>query len=74
MDSAFVELGVPAPPRYNSRAVTGAYLAMRGEVLHLAELRRQHAARSAQRVDTKRKTPAEGQAAAKRQKVATGKR
>jgi hypothetical protein len=69
-----VELGVPFPPRFNSRSVTGAYLALRGEVLHLVELRRLQAARQAQRGgDAKRKTPGEGQAAAKRQKVA-GKR
>ena len=64
---------MPLPPRFNSRAVTGAYLALRGEVLHLVELRRLHAARTAQKMDAKRKTPGEGQAAAKRQKVA-GKR
>ncbi|GBF95675.1 hypothetical protein Rsub_08657 [Raphidocelis subcapitata] len=74
VEAAFAELGVPLPPRFNSRAVTGAYLAMRGEVLHLVELRRQQAARSAaQRTDAKRKTPGDAQAAAKRQKVA-GKR
>jgi hypothetical protein len=74
VEAAFAELGVPLPPRFNSRAVTGAYLAMRGEVLQLVELRRQQAARSAaQRTDTKRKTPGDAQAAAKRQKV-SGKR
>lgn len=72
VEAAFAELSVPLPPRFNSRAVTGAYLALRGEVLHLVELRRLQAARqAAQRVDTKRKTPGEGQAAVKRQKVAS---
>lgn len=67
-------MGVPLPPRSSTRAATGAYLAMRGELLQLAELRRQQAARSAAaRGDAKRKTPGDGQAAAKRQKVA-GKR
>lgn len=65
---------MPLPPRFNSRSVCGAYLALRGEVLHLVELRRlQQARQQAQRGDAKRKAPGEGQAAAKRQKVA-GKR
>lgn len=68
-------MAVPLPPRYSSRAVTGAYLAMRAELLRLAEMRRQQAARSAvARGDGKRKTPGDGQAAAKRQKVAGAKR
>ncbi|KAI8470122.1 MAG: hypothetical protein J3K34DRAFT_521591 [Monoraphidium minutum] len=75
VESLFTELGVPLQPRFGSRAVCGAYLSLRGEVLHLAELRRLQAARAgAARPDPKRKTPGgDGQAAAKRQKVA-GKR
>lgn len=74
VEASFSELNVPLPPRFNSRSVCGAYLALRGEVLHLVELRRLQAARqAAQRMDAKRKTPGEGQGSAKRQKVA-GKR
>lgn len=71
----FAEFGVPVPPKFCSRSLTGSYLAMRGEVLHLAELRRQQAARmaAARPGDPKRKTPGDGGSAAKRQKT-SGKR
>jgi hypothetical protein len=41
LEAAVAEIGYAGLPRYHSRAVSGAYLALRGEILALLELRRQ---------------------------------
>lgn len=42
LEALLTEIGyVTAGPRYNSRAMCGAHLALRGEILQLHELRRQ---------------------------------
>jgi hypothetical protein len=46
LEAAVAEIGYAGLPRYHSRAVSGAYLALRGEILALLELRRQVNARS----------------------------
>eukprot|EP00882_Tetradesmus_deserticola_P032191 GHRQ01036439.1.p1 GENE.GHRQ01036439.1~~GHRQ01036439.1.p1 ORF type:complete len:296 (+),score=146.40 GHRQ01036439.1:869-1756(+) len=45
-ETAVAESGYAGLPRYHSRAVSGAYLALRGELLALLELRRQCQART----------------------------
>lgn len=41
LEALLTEIGYVSIPRYNSRAVCGAHLALRGEILQLHELRRQ---------------------------------
>ena len=41
LEALLAEIGYHNIPRYNSRAVCGAHLALRGEILQLHELRRQ---------------------------------
>lgn len=41
LETLLTEIGYLSVPRYNSRAVCGAHLALRGEILQLHELRRQ---------------------------------
>jgi hypothetical protein len=41
MEALLAEVGYGTAPRYNSRSVCGAHLALRGEILQLHELRRQ---------------------------------
>jgi hypothetical protein len=41
LEAAVAEIGYAGLPRYHSRAVSGGYLALRGEILALLELRRQ---------------------------------
>ena len=41
VEAALTDLGYPGQPRIHTRAVAGAYLALRGEVIHMLELKRQ---------------------------------
>jgi hypothetical protein len=41
LEALLGEINYSTNPRYNSRAVCGAHLALRGEILQLHELRRQ---------------------------------
>ncbi|KAF6262037.1 hypothetical protein COO60DRAFT_1625111 [Scenedesmus sp. NREL 46B-D3] len=71
LEAAVAEIGYAGLPRYHSRAVSGAYLALRGETLALLELRRQYQART----DTKggggkRKKGDDGGRVEKRQRTA----
>jgi hypothetical protein len=41
LEALLAEVGYSHVPKYNSRSVCGAHLALRGEILQLHELRRQ---------------------------------
>ena len=41
MEQTLTELGYAGQPRVHTRAVVGAYLALRGEICHMLELKRQ---------------------------------
>jgi hypothetical protein len=53
LEAAVAEIGYAGLPRFHSRAVSGAYLALRGETLALLELRRQVSVRNRQHLACK---------------------